>query len=158
MPMGYFDNSLRFQPVFSQAAALQDCLLWESVGKRVEQRAAHLCPTTSPLSPSLPHLVKCSTRQIRLCEVGQRGRGDTDSTQFPPPHTHTCTPLRHPISGYLSLNWPYLCLSNLSSHLSVSNYLSISFLSEHTQGRNGQEPPQILFNQPHNLVAGWAAH
>lgn len=38
---------------------------------RVEQRAAHLCLTTSPLSPSPAHLDKCTTCQIRLGTVGR---------------------------------------------------------------------------------------
>lgn len=50
---------------------------------RVEQRAEHLCLTTSPLSPSLAHIDKCITCHIRPGTVGQKDqKGDTDRKQF----------------------------------------------------------------------------
>lgn len=73
----------------------------------MEQRAVHLCPTTSPLSPSLPHLVKCSTRQIKLCKVGQRRRGDT----FLLPHTHIA---HHFAIPYLDI---YLLIDPICAYL-----------------------------------------
>lgn len=101
-------------------------LSWGHCGGRDTQRQIN-CPRLS--LPPTSHLLKCATCKIRPCSVGQRDqRGDTGRGQFSLKfsHTDTCVAFSPPIPVCLSLNWPYLCLSNLSLHLFVSDYLSIS--------------------------------